>query len=266
MHWSSYDRIAGQYDDVWGSRFDAVARLLWDAVPVPPRASALDVGTGTAAVLRALVARHPEAAPPTGCDRSSAMLHVARARVPEGRFLLADARRLPFADGSFDVGTASFVLSHLPDHEAGLAEVKRVLRPGGTFAMTSWAVDTDVHVAAWRELLTEVVSAEFLRGAVDEVTPREALFDHATGVESALSAAGFVGVQVEGHTHENSYPLDHFLRDREMGAAGRCARNALGDTAWRAFLERARERLGARFGPVVRVARGILIGLGRCPG
>jgi ubiquinone/menaquinone biosynthesis C-methylase UbiE len=135
MHWSSYDTIAAAYDDVWGSRFDAVARLLWDGVPVPPRASALDVGTGTGAVLRALVARHPEAGAPTGCDRSPAMLRVARARIPEARFLVADACGLPFAEASFDVGTASFVLSHLPDHRAGLAEVKRVLKPGATFAM-----------------------------------------------------------------------------------------------------------------------------------
>jgi ubiquinone/menaquinone biosynthesis C-methylase UbiE len=266
MHWSSYDTIAAQYDDVWGGRFDAVARLLWRGVTVPPRASALDVGTGTAAVLRALLAEHPDVGAPTGCDRSSAMLRVARARVPDARFLAADARGLPFAAASFDVATASFVLSHLAEPEAGLAEVKRVLKPGGTFAMTSWAADTDVHVAVWRDLLTGVVSADRLRTAVDEVTPREALFERAPGVEGALCAAGFLGVEVQAHTLESALPLDRFLRDREMGAAGRCARHALGEAGWCVFLDEARERLHARFGPAVRVARGILIGRGRRPG
>jgi hypothetical protein len=100
---------------------------------------------------------------------------------------------------------------------------------------------------------------------VNEVTPREALFEQASGVEGELAAAGFLAVEVEAHTLESVLPLDHFLSDRAMGAAGRCARHALGEAGWREFLEDARPRLRASFGSTLRVARGILVGRGRRP-
>ena len=65
-----------------------------------------------------------------------------------------DALALPFADGSFDRVIASEVLEHIPDDEAAMAELTRVLRPGGTMAVTvprcgpefvNWALSDDYH-------------------------------------------------------------------------------------------------------------------------
>ena len=145
--WSSYDTIAARYDDVWGSRFEAVARLLCERMPLGRGTAHLDVGTGTGIVLRAL-ASQASGSNLAGCDRSIGMIRAARARMPEGRFVAADAMTLPFRDASFDAVTASFVLSHIADLEAGLQEAHRVLKPGGRFAMTSWSTDTDKRAAA----------------------------------------------------------------------------------------------------------------------
>ena len=260
--WSSYDGIAQRYDDIWGSRFEEVARHLRERVALSRRSSVLDVGSGTGIVLDALRSKAPEGARLVGCDKSAGMIRVARCRVPVGRFVEASALSLPFGESNFDVVTASFVLSHLSDCEAGLAEVHRVLKPGGVFAMSSWSADADPHGEAWRTALAHVVPEERLRAAVAQVAPAEARFQQSEGVEAALTAAGFGGITVHTVTLEYSLPLDHFLADREISSAGRFARHTLGADGWAGFQDRAREELGRRFGSVFECSRGVLIGLG----
>jgi demethylmenaquinone methyltransferase/2-methoxy-6-polyprenyl-1,4-benzoquinol methylase len=260
--WSSYDNIAERYDGIWGSRFEEVARHLRELIALPGVSSVLDIGSGTGIVLEALRSKAGADARLVGCEKSAGMIRVARGRVPLGRFVEASALRLPFRESAFDVVTASFVLSHLPDCEAGLAEARRVLKPGGVFAMSSWSADADPHGEVWRTVLADVVPEERLRAAVAQVAPAEARFQQAEGVEAALTAAGFGGITVRMITLEYSLPLDHFLADREISSAGRFARHTLGADRWAGFQERAREELGRRFGPLFECSRGVLIGLG----
>jgi ubiquinone/menaquinone biosynthesis C-methylase UbiE len=66
-------------------------------------------------------------------ERADAKADRAVARGAAGRpsFVIADAAALPFPDGAFDVVVSSFAVHHWPDRHAGLAEMMRVLRPGG---------------------------------------------------------------------------------------------------------------------------------------
>jgi 2-polyprenyl-6-hydroxyphenyl methylase / 3-demethylubiquinone-9 3-methyltransferase len=102
----------------------------------------LDAGCGGGLVARELAAAGAEV---VGIDRSLGSLGVAR-RAVRGRFRPAQGRleRLPFAGGSFDVVVAADVLEHLPDLPAAVAELARVLAPGGSFVFdtinrTPWA-------------------------------------------------------------------------------------------------------------------------------
>lgn len=79
-------------------------------------------------------------------DQSDRMVELASARGVRARH--ADLMRLPFADDSFAVVAAMWMLYHLPDLHQGLAEVRRVLRPGGLFVA---ATNGDGHVRALRE-------------------------------------------------------------------------------------------------------------------
>ncbi len=89
----------------------------------------------------------------TGFDASAAMLQVARERVPAARFDLGDMQRLPYADRSFDVVTLFNSLQFCANPAAALAEVRRVLKPGGTAFVVVFGREEHVELTAkWRAL------------------------------------------------------------------------------------------------------------------
>jgi ubiquinone/menaquinone biosynthesis C-methylase UbiE len=91
----------------------------------------LEVGVGTGLNLKL----YPDDVQLTGVDLSGGMLKVARERAAElGREVdlqEADAQRLPFSDNSFDTVTCTLALCSVPDVQVAVAEMYRVLRPGG---------------------------------------------------------------------------------------------------------------------------------------
>jgi ubiquinone/menaquinone biosynthesis C-methylase UbiE len=93
----------------------------------------LDVGSGAGQIARHVIKYADSAARITCVDLSVEMLKRARIRTKSRRatYLAADLTRLPFDDGAFDCVTCGYVLEHLPDARLGLAEMARVLEPGG---------------------------------------------------------------------------------------------------------------------------------------
>ncbi len=150
-----FDRIAPVYDGMntlmtagldgrW--RRAAVA-----AAALHPGQRALDVACGTGRLTEALAATVGPGGEVIGIDLSGAMLQRARiraGRVGAGRtagaatpaYLEADALALPFEDASFDAATIAFGLRNLPDYAAGLAEMARVVRPGGRVVVLEIAI------------------------------------------------------------------------------------------------------------------------------
>jgi SAM-dependent methyltransferase len=74
-----------------------------------------------------------------GIDQSEAMVAEQRAKGIHAR--VGNVQQLPFADGEFDVAVAAWMLYHVPDLERGLAELARVLKPGGLLVAVTNAVD-----------------------------------------------------------------------------------------------------------------------------
>lgn len=99
--------------------------------------SILDVGSGAGQVLRHLMATARHDCRLVATDLSSGMLRRARTRIRSDRpvYLAADLTQLPFADASFDCVTCGFVLEHFTDPRPALAEIRRVLRPGGSLLL-----------------------------------------------------------------------------------------------------------------------------------
>ncbi len=95
--------------------------------------SILDVGSGAGQIAKHLLRYADSDASITCCDLSPEMLRRARTRLKSSvpLHVAADLCRLPFADESFDCVTCGYVLEHLPEAQPGLAELSRVMRPGG---------------------------------------------------------------------------------------------------------------------------------------
>lgn len=130
--WHS-DGIASGYTDLFSPASDHAIPPLIESIPNDARV--LDLCCGQGNVTEALLRADFQA---VGADFSPNMLAIARKRVPEGEFVEADAQDLPFDDREFDAVVCSFGLMHVPDQPRALAQIRRVLKPGGRFAMTSW--------------------------------------------------------------------------------------------------------------------------------
>jgi demethylmenaquinone methyltransferase/2-methoxy-6-polyprenyl-1,4-benzoquinol methylase len=142
----SYDRYArllslGQ-DPRW-------RRFLVSCVDAGPGDRVLDVATGTGAVALELIRQTRCSV--VGLDQSPEMLAVARRRLPAGTQLVeASAEKLPFDDASFDALTFTYLLRYVADPGAALAELARVVRPGGTIAGLEFSVPGGVWQPFWR--------------------------------------------------------------------------------------------------------------------
>ncbi|MFF2146059.1 methyltransferase domain-containing protein [Kitasatospora sp. NPDC058190] len=123
-----------------GDQADTLAELLHAGTAYPAGSRVLEAGCGVGAQTVHLLAGSPGVLL-TAADLSADSLSRARARVaaeaPTAQVAWhhGDLHRLPFADGAFDHVFLCFVLEHLPDPAAGLAALRRVLRPGGTITV-----------------------------------------------------------------------------------------------------------------------------------
>lgn len=95
-----------------------------------PGVSALDLACGTGDIAFAVAARGARV---TGLDITFRMVELAKKKGGCPRFLVGDMLALPFADSSFDLVTTGYGIRNVPDIDVALAEIRRVLRPGGRF-------------------------------------------------------------------------------------------------------------------------------------
>jgi demethylmenaquinone methyltransferase / 2-methoxy-6-polyprenyl-1,4-benzoquinol methylase len=140
---SMFDRIAGRYD-LLNTIMSARMHHRWRARTVeladPPRGGrALDVCCGTGDLAIELKRRMGPDAEVVGVDFSQQMLELAREKSHRQglgvSFEAGNALELSFPDSSFDVGTVGFGIRNLVDLERGIAEMARVVRPGGRVAI-----------------------------------------------------------------------------------------------------------------------------------
>jgi len=131
--------------DVVGQR----SRLL-QRMELLPGQRVLDVGSGPGLLAVDLAECVGPEGEVLGVDRSEAMVAMSRARcedrgVEQARFELAEATALPCEDGSFDVAVSTQVYEYVADMKSALAELHRVLRPGGRV----FILDTDWDSLVW---------------------------------------------------------------------------------------------------------------------
>jgi ubiquinone/menaquinone biosynthesis C-methylase UbiE len=140
---ASYDDVAEGFDEFSHRLAYPVAAHLVELAAVGPGEHVLDVGTGTGMVALDVVRRAPASCTVVGVDISTGMIETARRRAAEQglaesrlSFRQMDAESLALGAGEFDVVTSAFALGHIPRPDRAVAEMYRVLRPGGRVLVT----------------------------------------------------------------------------------------------------------------------------------
>ena len=136
-----YTRIARSYDRRWARYTATTTRETLSRLALQPGNRLLDLGCGTGELILQIHRLYPEVRI-IGADLALAMLFEAGEKLPGVAALVAaDAVRLPFAAGAFDVVVSSSSFHYWPSPEAGLTEIRRVLGAGGRLVITDWCDD-----------------------------------------------------------------------------------------------------------------------------
>jgi demethylmenaquinone methyltransferase/2-methoxy-6-polyprenyl-1,4-benzoquinol methylase len=192
------------------NRYDRLAELLslgqngrWRAAMVasvlPADGVVLDVASGTAGVALQLAARSQ--ARIVGVDLTEEMLRQGRRRVAAAglghrvALVAGRAEQLPFPDGHFDALTFTYLLRYVADPQATLAELARVLKPGGTMASLEFCVPTG---PVWRPAWWAYTRIALPAGGL------------LLGGREWLRVGRFLGPNISGHYRR--YPVDWTVR------------------------------------------------------
>jgi demethylmenaquinone methyltransferase/2-methoxy-6-polyprenyl-1,4-benzoquinol methylase len=199
-----FDRIAGFYD-LMNSVMTAGLHHRWraraaDLAALAPGDSALDVACGTGDLAIELARRVGPAGEVIGSDFSPQMLERARAKAPGITWELGNALELPYPDARFDAATVGFGARNFSDLDRGLAEMARVVRPGGRVVIleittprkpplcTFYSVWFDRVVPLIGRLTGEEEAYTYLPSSVRR-------FPGPEGLAAAMERAGLTGIR-----------------------------------------------------------------------
>jgi ubiquinone/menaquinone biosynthesis C-methylase UbiE len=220
---SGYNLIAARYAESATLRAGLNAALL-DAAALAPGLAVLDLASGPGVLARE-AATHVPGGRVVASDIAEGALAEGRRRAPEASLLFAaaDAERMTFADGSFDRVLCGLGLMFFPDAPRALAEMRRVLKPGGRAVFSVWGEEARAPlVACALQCIRRVLSPP----RAGRLSPFR--FGEAALLRRMLEEAGFGGVEI--HVHVLSCAFDspqaywQAFRDLAGGAAAGLAR------------------------------------------
>jgi SAM-dependent methyltransferase len=138
--------------EVWADMAAPAHEAILEATRVGPGTRLLDVGCGSGELCALAAERGAEVA---GIDAAEGMIAIARRRLPDADLRVGPMEELPWADDTFDVATAVNALQFAADFLGALAEMARVVRPGGLVAVCNWGRTEDRQLLGVMRALRE---------------------------------------------------------------------------------------------------------------
>lgn len=190
------------------------APRLLDAARVGPGQRVLDVACGTGIVARLARKRVGPYGSVTGLDLNPEMLGVADQLVPDIDWQQGDAADLPFLEGRFERVLCQFGLMFFPDRVRALAEMHRVLEPGGIAGVATWGAIEDYppYLAQAR------IAREFAGQEAEDIVRSPFALPDLDEVAELLRDAGFVSVEARRLAGESTYPDPEAFNAAEVDA------------------------------------------------
>ncbi len=250
---AGYERMMGKWSRLAGEVFldwlKPAAGLRW-----------IDVGCGNGAFTE-LLTEHCRPAEIQGVDPSEAQLAFARSRHSAGiaHFRQGDAMALPFADNSFDAAVMALVIFFVPDPPAGVAEMARVVRPGGQVVSYAWDVENGGFP-------NEPLLAEMRAMELPPIRPPSAAASRVENLRALWSGAGLDRIETREIAVQRTFDdFDDFWGAALLGASIKASVAKMTPEQLEHLKERVRTQLGAGHGkPVTLGARANAI-QGRVP-
>ena len=207
-----FSRSAATYGQAGPPYFSHFGRRLVAFTQLPPGARVLDVACGRGAVLFPAAEAVGPAGKVIGIDFSEAMVaetarEITTGAIPNASVMQMDAEHLQFPDESFDFVLCGFALFFFPQLDQALAEMRRVLVPGGQVVVSTWG-QFDERWEWLGKLIEKYLPPEPEEAAKEQpVAEKQPGPDFRTpaGVEAILAAGGFRFLRAEVQTEEMAY-------------------------------------------------------------
>ena len=228
---AAYEQMMGKWSRLAGAVF-----LDWLAPP--PAMSWLDVGCGNGAFTE-LIAERCAPAAIAGVDPSEGQLKFARSR-PSAQiatFQLGDAMALPFADKNFDAAVMALVIFFVPAPAKGVAEMVRVVRPGGSISAYAWDM-------AGGGFPFEQIYAEIRAAGLTPLMPPSVDASRIDVLRDLWTSAGLLAVETREITVQRTFAnFDEFWTVTATGSAIQPVLAGMTDADVAALKSRVRARL-----------------------
>jgi ubiquinone/menaquinone biosynthesis C-methylase UbiE len=222
----------------------------------------LDIGSGSGAVASAASRAVGSSGMVVALDLSIEMLKLQQSNRHR---LVACVPGLPFVDDAFDVISAGFVLSHIPDYETALWQINRVLQPMGRFGVTAWVKGTPPVADVWKRVMERFVNLRVVQEEFARIIPWDELFSESIHIEEMLKRAGFVDVKTGTKQYPVSIAPQEYVDTKIGGIEGVILRDSIKDDDWKEFLNQLLRDLQEQFPDAIQYTSNVNFVSGRKP-
>ena len=232
-----WDKAVADYEAGWRAQLEPAQMLMLDMAALQPGERVLDVACGTGLVSFRAAEAVGETGAVVGTDISGNMVdaardHAAAANIGNATFERCDAEALDLDGDPFDVALCGLGLMYVPDPVKALAEMRRLLKPGGRAAAAVWGAR---NKCGWAEIFP-ITDAR----VASEVCPMFFHLGTADMLAHSFAQAGFTGV----HTERLDVTLAYDTPGAALGAAFRGGPVAL---AYNRFDDATRQAVHAEY-------------------